>query len=151
MACCISDAVSVGMHVSLDAFIMNGILGEGCRLPPLKVDNNSAVEFLRAVLDSAVGKRSKAVAVQVGQLFLSANDARAKNAFAPDTGLQAVYLYTLLASTQRVRAPSTYALKRLANSFTRKGKGKMSMDKRGSGLLETFCVSIDQRRYDANL
>eukprot|EP00965_Chrysotila_dentata_P261858 6214385-Pleurochrysis_carterae.AAC.2 len=29
----------------------------GVEFPPFKVDNNSAVEFMRAVLDSAVGTR----------------------------------------------------------------------------------------------
>eukprot|EP00965_Chrysotila_dentata_P076984 2541594-Pleurochrysis_carterae.AAC.1 len=68
----------------------------GVELPAFKVDNNSAVEFLRAVLDSAVGTSIKhtfclteAVAVQVGKISLSAKDARAKHTFAPHTGLQA--------------------------------------------------------------
>eukprot|EP00965_Chrysotila_dentata_P142646 4714975-Pleurochrysis_carterae.AAC.1 len=46
----------------------------GVELPPFKVDNKFAVEFLRAALDSAVGTSIKrtfclteAVAVQVGQ------------------------------------------------------------------------------------
>eukprot|EP00965_Chrysotila_dentata_P192960 6175469-Pleurochrysis_carterae.AAC.1 len=91
MACCISDAVSVGMDVSLDAFWERGV-----DFPPFKVDNNSAVEFLRAVLDSTVGKRIShcfcltwAVAVQVRQLF-RAPIKRAKHAFAPHIGLQTV-------------------------------------------------------------
>eukprot|EP00965_Chrysotila_dentata_P192364 6175133-Pleurochrysis_carterae.AAC.1 len=66
------------MDVSFDAFWERGV-----EFPPLrfKVDKNSAVEFLCAVLDSAVGKRispfsclTEAVAAQVGQFFLSAKD-----------------------------------------------------------------------------
>eukprot|EP00965_Chrysotila_dentata_P088458 2920941-Pleurochrysis_carterae.AAC.1 len=69
MACRVSDAFSNGMDVTFDASWERGV-----ELPPFKVDNNFAVEFLRAVLDSAVGTSIKhafclteAVAVQVGQ------------------------------------------------------------------------------------
>eukprot|EP00965_Chrysotila_dentata_P143236 4733081-Pleurochrysis_carterae.AAC.1 len=153
--CRVSDAVSVGMNLSFDA-----IWERGVEFPSFKVDSNSAVEFLRAVLDSPAGTRinnsfrlREAVAVQTGQLFLIAKDARAKHVFAPHTGFQAVYalLASILYFKQRVPAPSTYALKHLANALTRKGGGKMFVDKRGSGLLEAFRVSINQRRYDTKL
>eukprot|EP00965_Chrysotila_dentata_P002724 88587-Pleurochrysis_carterae.AAC.1 len=95
----------------------------GVENPPFKIDNASAVEFLRAILDGAVGTRisnscslSEAVAVQISQLFLSAKDAKRERVFAPLAGMPAVYI--LLASIyfrQRVPAPSTNALKRLAN------------------------------------
>eukprot|EP00965_Chrysotila_dentata_P241443 6204294-Pleurochrysis_carterae.AAC.1 len=123
----IPDAVIRGMDLSLDAFWERGI-----NFPPFKVDNNSAVEGLRAVLDSAtVGKRvshsfclTEAVAVQVGHLFWIAKDAHAKDAFAPHIGLQSVY--ALLASIQRVSVRGTYALKRLANSelFDKERRGQ---------------------------
>eukprot|EP00965_Chrysotila_dentata_P169952 5609997-Pleurochrysis_carterae.AAC.1 len=52
MACSISDAVSAGMNVSFNAFRESGV-----EFPPVKVDNNYGVKFLRAVLDSTVGTR----------------------------------------------------------------------------------------------
>eukprot|EP00965_Chrysotila_dentata_P194306 6176300-Pleurochrysis_carterae.AAC.1 len=134
MAWRVSDAVCVGMDVSFDASWKGGV-----KFTPFKVDNNSAVvEFLRAVLESDVGTRIKhfccltepVAKCKLGSLFLSAKDARAKHAFAPHIGLQAVY--APLASIhfkQRVPAPSTYALKCLVNSLTRKGGGKMFVDK----------------------
>eukprot|EP00965_Chrysotila_dentata_P028088 934167-Pleurochrysis_carterae.AAC.3 len=72
---------------------------EGCvEIPPFKIKNTSAVELLCAVLDSAVGNHiihsfsvSEAVAVQIGQLFLSLKDADQAR-----TGLPAVCV--LLAS-----------------------------------------------------
>eukprot|EP00965_Chrysotila_dentata_P044345 1474266-Pleurochrysis_carterae.AAC.4 len=64
-------------------------------------------------------------------------------------------MHYLIVSTyfkQRVPSPNTYALKRLANSLTRKGGGEMFMDKRGSRLLDAFRVSINKRtRYDTKL
>eukprot|EP00965_Chrysotila_dentata_P083132 2742162-Pleurochrysis_carterae.AAC.1 len=95
---------------------------------------------------------TEAVAAQLGQLFLSVKDARTKDAFAPHTGLQAVYALVLasIPFKKRVPASSTYALKRLANSLTRKKGGGMFVDKRGSiGLLEAFYVFINQQSYDA--
>eukprot|EP00965_Chrysotila_dentata_P078534 2587904-Pleurochrysis_carterae.AAC.1 len=50
MAYRISDAVSAGMDVSSNTFLERGV-----ECLPFKVDNNSEVEFLRAVLDSTVG------------------------------------------------------------------------------------------------
>eukprot|EP00965_Chrysotila_dentata_P206500 6183572-Pleurochrysis_carterae.AAC.1 len=108
MACCVSDAVSIGMDVTFDASWEGDV-----ELPPFKVDNNFAVEFLRAVIDSAEGTSIKhtfclteAVAVQVRQLLLSAKDARAKHAFAPQTGLQAFvhfsHLFTSSSACQRL-------------------------------------------------
>eukprot|EP00965_Chrysotila_dentata_P241947 6204595-Pleurochrysis_carterae.AAC.1 len=92
MACRISDAVSAGMDVKFDTFWERGV-----EFPPFKVDNNFVVEFLPAVLDSAVETRisrsfclTEPVAAQLGQLFLSAKSARTKHAFAPHSGLQAV-------------------------------------------------------------
>eukprot|EP00965_Chrysotila_dentata_P176093 5814327-Pleurochrysis_carterae.AAC.1 len=54
MACRVSDAISIGMDVPFDASCERGV-----ELPPFKVDNNSAVEFLRALRDSAVGTSIK--------------------------------------------------------------------------------------------
>eukprot|EP00965_Chrysotila_dentata_P015309 506553-Pleurochrysis_carterae.AAC.1 len=73
-------------------------------IPPFTADNISAVKFLRAVLDSAVGTMinhrtlmlSEAVAVQVCQLLLSGKDAKTQSMFAPHAGMPAVYV--LLAS-----------------------------------------------------
>eukprot|EP00965_Chrysotila_dentata_P060077 1992491-Pleurochrysis_carterae.AAC.1 len=97
MACRISDAVSAGMDVSSDTCWERDL-----EFLPFKVDNNSAVELLRAVLDSAVGTQishsvclTAAVATQLGQLFLSAKNARTKHAVVPHTGLQAVYALVL--------------------------------------------------------
>eukprot|EP00965_Chrysotila_dentata_P117355 3878868-Pleurochrysis_carterae.AAC.1 len=127
MACRISDAVSADMDVSFDTFWERG--GE---FPPFKVDNNSAVKFPRAVLDSAVGTRishsfclTEAVVAQLGQLFLRAIDARTKHAFAPHTSLQAVDALVLASVyvKQRMPASSTYALKRLVN-FDRERRGQ---------------------------
>eukprot|EP00965_Chrysotila_dentata_P064251 2128498-Pleurochrysis_carterae.AAC.1 len=118
LTCRVSDAISGGMQLKFNENWEGDVEN-----PPFKIDNASAVEFLHAILDSAVGTRifhsfslSEAVAVQVSQLLLSAKDAKRERAFAPHAGLPAVYI--LLASMyfrQRVPAPSTNALKRLAN------------------------------------
>eukprot|EP00965_Chrysotila_dentata_P182815 6036990-Pleurochrysis_carterae.AAC.1 len=95
---------------------------------------------------------SEAVVVQISPLLLSAKDDRTKREFAPHTGLSAVYI--VLASLhfkQRVQAPSTNALKRLAHSVTRKEGGKGSVEKRAGGLLQAFCLFINQRRYDPEM
>eukprot|EP00965_Chrysotila_dentata_P124146 4103250-Pleurochrysis_carterae.AAC.2 len=83
-------------------------------------------------------------------LFLSAKDARAKHAFAPHTGLQAVHaLFASIYFKQRVPAPSTYALKRLANSLTRKGVGKMYVEQRGQGPAPA-CAGSSQTTEQAD-
>eukprot|EP00965_Chrysotila_dentata_P255902 6212372-Pleurochrysis_carterae.AAC.2 len=95
MACRISDAVSAGIDVSLDAFWERGV-----EFPLLQGRNR---------LRSRVPAR-QAVAARVGQLFLSTKNACTKHAFAPHTGLQAVYAL-ILASIhfkQRLSASSTY-------------------------------------------
>eukprot|EP00965_Chrysotila_dentata_P129581 4283895-Pleurochrysis_carterae.AAC.1 len=114
----VSDAVLGGMQLKFNENWEGGV-----EIPPLKIDNASTVEFLRAILDSAVGIRishpfslSEAVAVQTSQLLLSAKDAERERAFAPHAGLPAAYiLLASIHSKQRVPAPSTNALKRLAN------------------------------------
>eukprot|EP00965_Chrysotila_dentata_P225381 6194717-Pleurochrysis_carterae.AAC.1 len=118
LACRVLDAVSGGMQLKV-----NDSEG-GVEIPPFKIDNASTVEFFRAVLDSAVGTRvyhsfslSEAVAKQISQLFLSAKDSKREQAFAPHAGLPT-----------RVPAPSTNALKRLANFVTRKRGGKGSVE-----------------------
>eukprot|EP00965_Chrysotila_dentata_P014461 479262-Pleurochrysis_carterae.AAC.1 len=98
----------------------------GVEIPPFKIENASSIDSLRTILDRAVGTHishsfsvSEAVAVQISPLFLSAKDDQTKRAFAPHTGLSAVYIVlTSLYFNQRVQAPSTNALKRLANSVT---------------------------------
>eukprot|EP00965_Chrysotila_dentata_P022630 749703-Pleurochrysis_carterae.AAC.2 len=93
-------------------------LGRVVEIPPFTINNVSAVEFLRAVLDSTVGSSikdslclSEAVVLQLRRTL----------AF-----YQAVY--AILASLhfkERVQpAPSTSALKRLANYLPRKERGK---------------------------
>eukprot|EP00965_Chrysotila_dentata_P082308 2716686-Pleurochrysis_carterae.AAC.1 len=105
----------------------------GVEIPPFKIENASAVKYLRAVLDSAVGPRifhscflSEAAAVQISQLLLGAKAANRERAFAPHAGsMPAVYiLHASIYFKQRVPARSTNALKRLANFVTRKGGGK---------------------------
>eukprot|EP00965_Chrysotila_dentata_P094078 3109414-Pleurochrysis_carterae.AAC.5 len=84
----------------------------------------------RQQLRSRVPAR-QAVAAQIGQLTLSAKVARTKHAFAPHTGLQALYAFVLASVHFKRRVPasaSTYALQRLANSLTRRGGGKRRYD-----------------------
>eukprot|EP00965_Chrysotila_dentata_P004020 130724-Pleurochrysis_carterae.AAC.1 len=110
----------------------------GVENPPFTIDNASAGEFLRAILDSAVGTPPK--------------NAKRERAFAPHPGLPAVYiLFASIYFRQRVPAPSTNVLKHLANFVTRKGGGKGSVQKKAGSLLEAFRVSINQRRSDPQL
>eukprot|EP00965_Chrysotila_dentata_P187361 6172080-Pleurochrysis_carterae.AAC.1 len=67
----------------------------GVEFPPFKVNINSAVEFLRAVLDSAVGTRishfslpHRGCSCASWAAFLSAKDACTKHAVASHTCLQ---------------------------------------------------------------
>eukprot|EP00965_Chrysotila_dentata_P118883 3931383-Pleurochrysis_carterae.AAC.1 len=66
-----ADAVSSGLEMKFEATWARGV-----KIPPFQADNLSAVEFLYAVLDSAVGRIiehsfsvSEAAAVQIAQYF----------------------------------------------------------------------------------
>eukprot|EP00965_Chrysotila_dentata_P009595 311842-Pleurochrysis_carterae.AAC.1 len=131
----------------------------GVETPPFAFDNASAVDLLKAVLDRAVGtpishlfKITKAVAAQTCQLLLTVKDAAARRAFAPHSGLSAVYI--LLASHHfkvRVAAPCKDWLRRFSNIMTRKTVGKGAAGKRAGRLVESFCNAVNQHKYSADV
>eukprot|EP00965_Chrysotila_dentata_P119035 3935261-Pleurochrysis_carterae.AAC.1 len=110
----------------------------------------------KAVLDSVIGTPiihsfsiSDVVAVQICQLLLNAKDAATRRALAPHFGLGALHL--LLASLyfkSRVPAPSKDSLRRISNILTRRAVGKGAVGKKAAGLVESFRMVINQRRYN---
>eukprot|EP00965_Chrysotila_dentata_P259328 6213525-Pleurochrysis_carterae.AAC.1 len=103
----VAGAVSPGKELAFDTF-----WERGHDLPPFKVDNDSAFDFLLAVLDSPVGK------------MLASQQLDRVNACA--SGYAAMpAVYTALASlhcNERVPQPSKKTLKRLAVAVLGKGK-----------------------------
>eukprot|EP00965_Chrysotila_dentata_P094706 3131898-Pleurochrysis_carterae.AAC.1 len=133
----VADAGSSGPELKFEAAWARGL-----ESPPFQADNLSAVEFLYAVLDSAVGRRiehsfsvSEAVAVQIARLFLNVKTADTARLLAPHTGLSAVYIaLAFLYHKQRVPAPGKDDLRR----------------RRAPGLLEALRVAVNQRRRDSD-
>eukprot|EP00965_Chrysotila_dentata_P021639 717110-Pleurochrysis_carterae.AAC.1 len=153
----VAGTVSPGKELAFDTF-----WERGHELPPFKVDNDSAVDLLLAVLSSPVGtvvKQSllvvtEAVAVQIYELLTSQQLDRVNARASGYAVMPAVY--TALASlhcNERVRQPSEQTLKRLAVAALRKGKvGRIGFGgKRAVGLVKDLRLCVNQRCFDPDL
>eukprot|EP00965_Chrysotila_dentata_P009196 299556-Pleurochrysis_carterae.AAC.1 len=123
---CAHSAVLPGKELAFDTF-----WERGHELPPFKVDNDSAVDFLLVALSSPVGTVVKhslsvvteAVAVQIHQLLTSEQLDRVNARPSAFAAMPAVYMaLASLHCNERVPQPSEKTLKRLAVASLRKGK-----------------------------
>eukprot|EP00965_Chrysotila_dentata_P036795 1224187-Pleurochrysis_carterae.AAC.1 len=129
----------------------------GQESPRFRIDVVSTVEFVNAVLDSAVGTYvkhnfavSQAVSVRVYRLLCDAH-ADASRLFSR-TGLAAVYIVLAsLRHSQRVANSSDNTVKRLGVLLTRKGGGKGAVGTRAGGLVVQLRSLINQRRFNDDL
>eukprot|EP00965_Chrysotila_dentata_P256831 6212683-Pleurochrysis_carterae.AAC.1 len=115
----------------------------GQESPRFRIDVVSAVEFVNAVLDSAIGTYIKhnvvAVSQAVAKLLVHRRlcDAHA-DALRVLSRTELVAVYIVLASlhhSQRVANPSNKAVKRLRALLTRKGGTKGAVGARAGGLV----------------
>eukprot|EP00965_Chrysotila_dentata_P214002 6187973-Pleurochrysis_carterae.AAC.1 len=149
-----NDAVSSGLKLKFEATWARGVEN-----PPFQADNLAAVEFLYAVLDSAVGRHIQhsfsvfeAVAVPIAQFTLNGKTSDTARSLAPHTGLSAVYIaLASLYHKQRSPAPGKDDLKRLSNTLTRKEGGKGSVGRRANTSSGRLRVAVNQRRRDSDV
>eukprot|EP00965_Chrysotila_dentata_P252578 6210761-Pleurochrysis_carterae.AAC.1 len=127
-------------------------------IPPFSANNGTAVDFLKAVIDSDVGTRiihtitlSEAVVVQIYK-FLCGMDTPTASAFAK-CGLPAPQIFlSSLHYSQRVATACDKALKRLSAALARKERGKgEGAAKKSVSLFEWFKYCLKNRKTDPEL